>query len=282
MPNTIFFAWQLDTPSDQNKKFIWQALQGAAASIGEGAHPEMAPRPEMDTQGVTGAPNIVQTIFKRINACSVFVADLTFVGVTDRGRKVSNPNVLLELGFAARAIGWERTVLVLNEAFGDTSELPFDIQQHRWPIRYRLSAESQARQARAEELQAAISAALSACATAANERAIEMANLLDARCLDLIARHELAEQIDMHLPADTMAGLVLELSRELAIRRLVDLGALRVVPESVVTYRWTHDGRLMIERIKMAQPDLLAGMRQIQAETTERVAARRAGVSGKP
>jgi hypothetical protein len=143
MPNTVFFAWQLDTPSEQNKAFIWNALIDAIQATNPSAHPELSPRPEADTQGVPGTPNIVETIFNRIRACSVFVADISFVGSTPRGKKRPNPNVLIELGFAARSVGWNRTILVLNSAFGDAKDLPFDILQHRWPIEYRLTEHTQ-------------------------------------------------------------------------------------------------------------------------------------------
>jgi hypothetical protein len=92
MPNTVFFAWQLDTPSDHNKSFIWRALGDAVRIASPTAHAELAPRPETDTQGVPGSPNIVETIFNRIRACSVFVADLSFVGSTSNGRLTPNPN----------------------------------------------------------------------------------------------------------------------------------------------------------------------------------------------
>lgn len=110
MSHTVFFAWQLDTPGGQNKQFIWNALGEAVKSASSSASLEASPRPETDTQGISGSPNIVQTIFRRIRDCSVFVADLSFVATTESGKKVPNPNVLIELGFAAKAIGWERTI----------------------------------------------------------------------------------------------------------------------------------------------------------------------------
>jgi hypothetical protein len=88
MPNTIFFAWQLDTSSEQNKDSIWKALQDAAINLADKAQPELSPRPEKDTEGVSGNPNIVQTIFKRIRECSIFVADLTFIAETTKGKKL--------------------------------------------------------------------------------------------------------------------------------------------------------------------------------------------------
>ena len=126
MANTIFFAWQLDIPSELNKDFIWRALQDAATNLVTDAQPELSPRPEKDTEGASGNPNIVETIFKRISECSIFVADLTFVAETTNGKKTPNPNVLLELGYAARCIGWDRTILVMNNTAGSGADLPFN------------------------------------------------------------------------------------------------------------------------------------------------------------
>jgi hypothetical protein len=121
MEHTAFFAWQLDTPPDQNKTFIWNALHEATAAAASSAIPEQSPRPESDTGGVPGSPNIVETIFKRIRNCAFFVADLTFTAKSDSGKLVPNANVLIELGYAARSIGWERTILVLNQSYGKAS-----------------------------------------------------------------------------------------------------------------------------------------------------------------
>src|SRR5512136_3119868 len=148
MDNTIFFAWQLDTPSDLNKDFIWRALQDAAANLLDHAQPELSPRPEKDTEGISGNPNIVETIFRRISECSIFVADVTFVAETAKGKKTPNPNVLLELGYATRCISWDRTILVMNSTAGGGADLPFDMVQHRWPIEYKLTEYTQVRDKR--------------------------------------------------------------------------------------------------------------------------------------
>ena len=148
MANTNFFAWQLDTPAADNKKFIWDAIQAAAKNVDPNTNPIESPRPEIDIQGEAGAPNIVQTNFDRNSNCAIFVADLTFVGTTDGGKRIPNPNVMIELGFAARCVGWKRTILILNEEYGKAKDLPFDILQNRWPIAYRVSGRSQVRERR--------------------------------------------------------------------------------------------------------------------------------------
>jgi hypothetical protein len=265
MPNTVFFAWQLDTPSENNKSFIWEALLRAAPSAATMGRPELSPRPETDTQGIPGAPNIVETIFKRIRACSVFVADLSFVGSTTAGKKVPNPNVLIELGFAARSIGWDRTILVLNNAFGPADALPFDILQHRWPIEYRVTENTNVRDRRFESLSNALEEALRDCQQHALERAAEMASALDTGCLDFIAQNGASPFIEMPLPAKTMGQLLTDNSS--TIRRLIDLGALAVVAEPHIGYAWTYDGRRMIDHVNQSHPRVLGVLRQHRSQT---------------
>jgi hypothetical protein len=42
-----------------------------------------------------------------------------------------NPNVLIELGYAVKTLGWNRIVCVFNMAFGRVEDLPFDLRQRR-------------------------------------------------------------------------------------------------------------------------------------------------------
>ncbi len=261
MPNTVFFAWQLDTPSEHNKTFIWNALTDAVQTSNPSSHTEMSPRPEVDTQGVPGSPNIIETIFNRIRSCSVFVADLSFIGLSPTGRKIPNPNVLIELGFAARSIGWDRTILVLNSAYGNASDLPSDISQHRWPIEYRLTESTKVRDSRFGSLSKALGDSLADCARHELARAAAMADALDTACLDYIAQNEHHEFIDMALPATTMRQLLMGLDHNLAIRRLIELGALRIVSQPTIGYGWTYDGRQMIQRLNVVFPNLLGVLR---------------------
>lgn len=262
MPNIVFFAWQLDTPAEHNKKFIWEALKEAAQRSNTAAEPELSPRPETDTQGVPGSPNIVQTIFERIRESSIFVADLSFVGSTAKNKRISNPNVLIELGYAARSIGWERTILVLNEAFGPGEDLPFDILQHRWPIEYRLTEETKVGSKRFETLASALAAAICDCQQYSLNRAADMAAALDTATLDFVAHNENVPFLEMPLPAKTMGQLLGGLDHVLAARRLIELGALRVTDKPYIGYAWTYDGRCMIDEINRRHPALCTVLRQ--------------------
>ena len=260
MANTVFYAWQLDTPSEQNRTFIWNALVQAVKPLHVVGDIEASPRPETDTGGVSGSPNIIETIFKRIRNCSIFVADLTFTAKSERGKLSPNPNVLIELGYAARSVGWERTILVINEKYGSAQNLPFDILQHRWPIEYRMSENTKVGERRFDQLSEAVKSAIESCQKATLERADEMADSLDTATIDIIAQYEYADSIDIRLPAKTMGTLLSGLDHILAIRQLISLGALRVsYPD--VGYIWTYDGRRMIEALKRKHPLILDAVR---------------------
>lgn len=138
MAISVFYAWQSDTPEIVNRAFIREALKRAINKIGEDPDIEEALSFDQDTQGLPGIPSIADAILQKINHCGIFVADLTFVASTPKKKKISNPNVLIELGYAMKAVGFDRIITVLNQAYGDPRELPFDLQHRRWPLLYRL------------------------------------------------------------------------------------------------------------------------------------------------
>jgi hypothetical protein len=261
MAHTAFFAWQLDTPADQNKSFIWNALNAATSTAASSVVPQESPRPESDTGGVPGSPNIVETIFNRIRNCAFFVADLSFTAKTVAGKLVPNPNVLIELGYAARSIGWERTILVLNQTYGEAKHLPFDILQHRWPIEYRMSERTTVGERRFDQLSDALTAAITSCEQHILLRAEEMADSLDTATIDIVGQYEKMSFIDMRLPPKTMGQLLSGLDHVLAIRQLISIGALRVTHTPTIGYEWTYDGRRMIDALVRKQPMLLEVVR---------------------
>lgn len=143
MPSTIFFSWQSDTLPNIGRGFIKDALEEACKSLASDMAIDEAVRGDLsvdsDTQGVAGTPPIVETIFRKISEASVFVADMTFVSKRAR-HPVSNPNVLIEYGYALKSLTHERVLCVMNTALGECSEktLPFNLRHVRWPIRYHL------------------------------------------------------------------------------------------------------------------------------------------------
>ncbi|MFC1835508.1 hypothetical protein ACFL2Q_12350 [Thermodesulfobacteriota bacterium] len=139
MKFTVFYAWQSDVDSGINRFFIEKALKDALERIDSDDSTPASPIPDKDTENVPGIPHIAEVIFKKISQCGIFVADLTFIGAAqDSGKRIPNPNVLLELGIALATVGWERIILVTNTAFGSPEDGPFDLQHRRWPIRYTL------------------------------------------------------------------------------------------------------------------------------------------------
>ena len=99
-----------------------------------------AVRLDHDTAGIPGTPDIANTIFGKIRDAGVFVADLTLSSEAESGKRSPNPNVLIELGYAFSAISDSKVVSVMNTAFGEASQLPFDLSHKRWPVQYSLSA----------------------------------------------------------------------------------------------------------------------------------------------
>jgi hypothetical protein len=94
-----------------------------------------------DTKGIAGSPDIVASILEKIDAAEMFVADITPIAISDGGKHVANPNVLIELGYAKKSLGPSKWVSVWNTAFTDCKidDLPFDLRGKRGPITYRLA-----------------------------------------------------------------------------------------------------------------------------------------------
>lgn len=148
--STIFWSWQ----SDLDPRVTRNLIRDALASAIEDLHAELEERHELtsDTQGVPGSPDIVATILEKIDAAAVFVGDVTPVAVSAGGRAVANPNVLIELGYAKRALGLKRVITVWNTAFdgAHVDRLPFDMRGRRAPMAYHLAADATTEQLRAE------------------------------------------------------------------------------------------------------------------------------------
>ena len=138
---TVFYAWQSDSPSRDNRNFIESALESALKNIHRTGTIEQSPRLDKDTKDVPGIPDIANTILEKIRTSDVFVADVSFVGTVGAqdnsgNEPIPNPNVMLELGYALSELGWERILLVLHTATGKPEDLPFDLRNRRWPNAY--------------------------------------------------------------------------------------------------------------------------------------------------
>jgi len=74
-------------------------------------------------------------------------------------RPTPNPNVLIELGYALKRLGWNRILMILNAEFGKVEALPFDLRMKR-VITYTAKKEDQDRSTERKILQSKLSNAL--------------------------------------------------------------------------------------------------------------------------
>lgn len=143
---TIFYSWQSDLPNALNRGFISNCLEQAIQQISSDDGLKVDPCLDRDTKDVPGTPDIVATIFEKIATADIFVGDVSFVSA-GTGRQFPNPNVLIELGFAASSLGWQRIICVFNTHFGAMKDLPFDLRQRRI-VSYKLSEDGEKSQQR--------------------------------------------------------------------------------------------------------------------------------------
>jgi hypothetical protein len=195
MDFSVFYAWQSDRPQNTHRYLIRAAAKEAVKRIGRDVDVEDSPRLDHDTKNVPGTPEIAGTIFRKIQESGAFVADLTFIGATDLHDGVKkllpNSNVLLELGYAARSIGWDRIICVMNTAYGPVEEQIFDIKQRRWPICYRLEGENPEDIQKAKEyLSGQLQNAIRMVMNSAHEAVEEAIGRLSSEALRFIERHK--------------------------------------------------------------------------------------------
>jgi hypothetical protein len=172
------------------RNFIEDALTRATKSLKRDEKVTIEAVLDRDTAGVAGTPGIAETILQKIDECDVFVCDVSIINGSQEvsqanlllrmvravaqvilegtfkyrriKRLTPNPNVLIELGYAAARIGWQRVILVQNTAFGDPGSLPFDLRNRRI-VPFNLSAKEAGpdeRQRLGDKLELALGAAL--------------------------------------------------------------------------------------------------------------------------
>lgn len=152
----IFYSYQSDIDSNLNKKFIRTAIKNAIANITEY---DIDPLIE-GFSNASGNPPLAKTMFDESRNSDIFIADVTFtmakewhnpIKLNEDDESISiqipkgnlkpspNPNVLLETGYSWALKDYDRTILVMNNAFGHPKNLPVDMDGLRWPITYKLS-----------------------------------------------------------------------------------------------------------------------------------------------
>lgn len=130
---TIFYAWQSKLDPKVTRQVIGNALEVARKAAGSASNIEMTI--DRATRGEPGSPGIADTILEKIRASDLVVADVTpglcqAPGGDDHS--ASNPNVCVEVGYAASVLGWSRIILCSNTAFGSTEQaVPFDLRHRK-------------------------------------------------------------------------------------------------------------------------------------------------------
>ena len=215
-----------------NRYFIRDAAKIALEHVSESGSLDDAPRLESDTRNIAGTPEIAATIFGKIDVCGAFICDVSFVGATrssaNSTKPLPNPNVLLELGYAAARIGWERIICVMNTAYGSPEDLPFDLRHRRWPVTYQLREEdsSEAKKAQFGTLAARIETALKVALQAEHAATIDIISRLDVHCLHWM--HDLGQADHFQAPERRSMGEVFAFQAlDAALPRLLELKALR-------------------------------------------------------
>ena len=138
MKNTIFYSCQSDLPNNTNRGFIESCVKTALIQLNMSDEFDLAVTLDRDTKDELGTPDIANTIFSKIENSKVFIADVSIINSKSNERKTPNPNVLIELGYAAKVLGWEKIIGVFNIDYGSFDDLPFDIKFRR-PLVYSLN-----------------------------------------------------------------------------------------------------------------------------------------------
>ncbi len=141
MKYKVFYAWQSDLPNKDNRSFIQSSLDKALKFYANMGATDIV-IPDRDTKGISGTPDIANTILSKIDGSDIFVCDITSVNMneqdtekTDRhgssSMNIPNPNVMFELGYASKAIGWNNIICILNKKYCSYENVPFDIRNRR-------------------------------------------------------------------------------------------------------------------------------------------------------
>ena len=145
-----------DLPKKCNRRFIREALDEAVRRVVAEGQVEDSPRVDDGMDGIAGSPEVASVMFQKIEVCALRRRHHTRRNdphrpANDPPKRVPNPNVSLEMGYAAGRIGWDRIICVMNEAYGERKDLPFDVRNRRFPIDYNLHADKMERKDKVQE-----------------------------------------------------------------------------------------------------------------------------------
>ena len=130
--HTIFYSWQSDLPETDNKSYIGSCLSKALKKLKKDVDFSIEYVIDRASNNKLGTIDIAQTIFNKINIANLLIADVSIINHKSRKyKKTPNPNVLIELGYGVRTIGWENIICIFNTKYGSPEDLPFDIRNRR-------------------------------------------------------------------------------------------------------------------------------------------------------
>ncbi|HFV6168815.1 TPA: hypothetical protein ACH9WN_005372, partial [Escherichia coli] len=62
----------------------------------------------------------------KIDTATLFIVDISITS-----KKTCNSNVMLELGYAIKTLGFNNIIMIFNTALGSLDDLPFDLRSQR-------------------------------------------------------------------------------------------------------------------------------------------------------
>lgn len=252
--STIFYSWQLDTDCKLNKFLIRDSIKCAIDEIDPTSEIVAPLRLDHDTKDRSGTPEISQTLFEKIKSSTLFVADVT---LTSRARaeeaKCSpNPNVLLELGYAASCIGWSRIILVMNTDHGDPDEQIFDLKNRRWPLVYNTFEGDERRDIKACKIALSnkFKDAFKLASRSGHASVDRLTGQLDHVMLSILIESGEADWFFMKPRQNTQEQLTY-LLHDIAVSRMLSMGLIHCEISVGQGYRywWTSLGKLIAEKV---------------------------------
>ena len=124
MRASVFYSWQSDLSPKTNRYYIEDVIKKSLKTINKDNR--IIAYIDRDTKNELGSPNIQSSVFSKINHSKFFICDVSICG-----NSCPNPNVLIELGYAIKVLGWNKIICLFNSNTGDIENLPFDINHNR-------------------------------------------------------------------------------------------------------------------------------------------------------
>jgi hypothetical protein len=132
MTQTVFYSWQSDTITKENRNLIQDAIDLSIKKLKKEVTLDISLDRDQDTNGIPGSPQISDIVMAKIAKARIYIADITPINANaSHSKLIPNPNVLLELGFAVALLGWDNIILTANTKYGDIHDLPFDLNSRR-------------------------------------------------------------------------------------------------------------------------------------------------------